>query len=135
MRISDWSSDVCSSDLVTPNALMPEGYQALSRHAQRLSVNFRFEEGSASLDNKAQQDLGRVLAYIKQHDKLDRRVTLVGFGDAKDAPARADLLSRMRAMAVRRALVNPGVALREVPGCGVLPPVAAHRADQGRERN
>ncbi|MGX0891348.1 phosphate transport system substrate-binding protein [Pseudomonas sp. ADAK2 TE3594] len=30
---------------VTPNALMPEGYQALSRHAQRLTVNFRFEEG------------------------------------------------------------------------------------------
>ncbi len=27
---------------VTPNALMPEGYQALSRHAQRLTVNFSF---------------------------------------------------------------------------------------------
>ncbi|MGH8333649.1 MAG: phosphate ABC transporter substrate-binding protein, partial [Pseudomonas sp.] len=51
---------------VTPNALMPEGYQALSRHAQRLTVNFRFEEGSATLDNKARQDLWRVLDYIKQ---------------------------------------------------------------------
>jgi phosphate transport system substrate-binding protein len=28
-------------------------------------VNFRFEEGSASLDNKAHQDLQRVLDYIK----------------------------------------------------------------------
>ncbi|WP_339490642.1 phosphate ABC transporter substrate-binding/OmpA family protein [Pseudomonas rhizophila] len=120
---------------VTPNALMPEGYQALSRHAQRLSVNFRFEEGSASLDNKAQQDLGRVLAYIKQHDKLDRRVTLVGFGDAKDDPARADLLSRLRAMAVRRELVKHGVALREVRGFGALMPVAANSEDEGRVRN
>ena len=120
---------------VTPNALMPEGYQALSRHAQRLTVNFRFEEGSASLDNKAHQDLGRVLDYIKQHGKTDRRVTLVGFGDAKDDPARADLLSKLRAMAVRRELVKYGVALREVRGFGALMPVAANSEDEGRVRN
>jgi phosphate transport system substrate-binding protein len=62
---------------VSPNALMPEGYQALSRHAQRLSVNFRFEEGSATLDNKARQDLRRVLDYIKQQDKDARRKILL----------------------------------------------------------
>jgi phosphate transport system substrate-binding protein len=120
---------------VTPNALMPEGYQALSRHAQRLTVNFRFEEGSASLDSKAHQDLGRVLDYIKQHGKLDRRVTLVGFGDLKDDPARADLLSKLRAMAVRRELVKYGVTLREVRGFGALMPVAANNEDEGRVRN
>ncbi|KHK63198.1 MULTISPECIES: substrate-binding domain-containing protein [Pseudomonas] len=120
---------------VVPNALMPEGYQALSRHAQRLTVNFRFEEGSASLDSKAQQDLGRVLDYIKQHGKADRRVTLVGFGDLKDDPARADLLSRLRAMAVRRELVKYGVTLREVRGFGALMPVAANSEDEGRVRN
>ncbi|WP_434673977.1 substrate-binding domain-containing protein [Pseudomonas sp. R1-15] len=120
---------------VTPNALMPEGYQALSRHAQRLTVNFRFEEGSASLDNKAHQDLGRVLDYIRQHGKLDRRVTLVGFGDLKDDPARADLLSKLRAMAVRRELVKYGVTLREVRGFGALMPVAANNEDEGRVRN
>jgi phosphate transport system substrate-binding protein len=68
-------------------------------------VNFRFEEGSASLDNKARQDL-RVLDYIKRHAKTERAVTLVGFGDEKDDPARADLLSKLRAMAVRRELVK-----------------------------
>ncbi|MFU2329118.1 substrate-binding domain-containing protein [Pseudomonas sp. NFX98] len=120
---------------VTPNALMPEGYQALSRHAQRLSVNFRFEEGSANLDNKARQDLSRVLDYIEQNDKTDRRVTLVGFGDAKDDPARADLLSKLRAMAVRRELVKSGVVLREIRGFGAVMPVAANSADEGRIRN
>lgn len=120
---------------VMPNALMPEGYQALSRHAQRLTVNFRFEEGSASLDNKAHQDLGRVLDYIRQHGKLDRRVTLVGFGDLKDDPARADLLSKLRAMAVRRELFKYGVTLREVRGFGALMPVAANNEDEGRVRN
>jgi phosphate transport system substrate-binding protein len=120
---------------VTPNALMPEGYQALSRQAQRLTVNFRFAEGSANLDNKAHQDLARVLDYIKRHGKSDRRVTLVGFGDAKDDPTRADLLSKLRAMAVRRELVKSGVALREVRGFGALMPVAANNEDEGRVRN
>ncbi|MGE8065887.1 substrate-binding domain-containing protein [Pseudomonas sp. NPDC089569] len=120
---------------VTPHVLMPEGYQGLSRHAQRLTVNFRFEEGSASLDNKARQDLSRVLDYIKQHDKTDRQVTLVGFGDAKSDPARADLLSKLRAMAVRRELVKNGVVLREVRGFGAEMPVAANSADEGRIKN
>lgn len=120
---------------VTPNALMPEGYQALSRHAQRLSVNFRFEEGSATLDNKARQDLSRVLDYIKQRDKANRQVTLVGFGDAKSDPARADLLSKLRAMAVRRELVKSGVVLREIRGFGAEMPVAANSADEGRIKN
>lgn len=120
---------------VAPNALMPEGYQSLSRHAQRLTVNFRFEEGSASLDNKARQDLARVFDYIKRQDKSDRAVTLVGFGDAKDDPARADLLSKLRAMAVRRELVKNGVVLREVRGFGALMPVATNSADEGRIKN
>ena len=120
---------------VTPNALMPEGYQSLSRHAQRLTVNFRFEEGSANLDNKARQDLARVLDYIKRHDKTERAVTLVGFGDEKDDPARADLLSKLRAMAVRRELVKNGVVLREVRGFGAQMPVATNSADEGRIKN
>ena len=120
---------------VTPNALMPEGYQALSRHAQRLTVNFRFEEGSATLDNKARQDLSRMLDYIKQRDKTNRQVTLVGFGDAKTDPARADLLSKLRAMAVRRELVKRGVVFREIRGFGAEMPVAANSADEGRIKN
>ncbi|MHC8318848.1 phosphate ABC transporter substrate-binding/OmpA family protein [Pseudomonas sp. LB3P31] len=120
---------------VVPNALMPEGYQALSRHAQRLTVNFRFEEGSATLDNKALQDLSRVLDYIKQRDKADRQVTLVGFGDAKTDPARADLLSKLRAMAVRRELAKSGVVFREIRGFGAQMPVAANSADEGRIKN
>jgi phosphate transport system substrate-binding protein len=120
---------------VMPNALMPEGYQALSRHAQRLTVNFRFEEGSATLDNKARQDLSRVFDYIQQRDKTNRQVTLVGFGDAKTDPARADLLSKLRAMAVRRELVKRGVVFREIRGFGAEMPVAANSADEGRIKN
>ena len=120
---------------VEPRASMPEDYQAIARDAQRLSVNFRFEEGSASLDNKARQDLRRVVAYLKGHDKLDKQVTLVGFGDAKNDPQRAALLSKLRAMAVRRELVKNGVVLKEIRGFGAQMPVAANTADEGRIKN
>ncbi|PQZ91296.1 MULTISPECIES: substrate-binding domain-containing protein [Pseudomonas] len=120
---------------VEPRPSMPEDYQAIARNAQRLTVNFRFEEGSASLDNKARQDLQRVVAYLKSHDKLDKQVTLVGFGDAKNDPQRAALLSKLRGMAVRRELVKSGVVLRDIRGFGAQMPVAANTADEGRIKN
>ncbi|KAA0943807.1 MULTISPECIES: phosphate ABC transporter substrate-binding/OmpA family protein [unclassified Pseudomonas] len=120
---------------VEPRVAMPEGYQAIARQAQRLTVNFRFEEGSASLDSKARQDLMRVLAYLRSHGKLDKQVTLVGFGDAKNDPQRAALLSKLRAMAVRRELVKSGVVLRDISGFGAQMPVAANTADEGRIKN
>ncbi|MEE1924826.1 phosphate ABC transporter substrate-binding/OmpA family protein [Pseudomonas sp. 148P] len=114
---------------------MPPSYRRLSAEAQRLSVNFRFQEGSATLDNKALRDVQRVVEYLKQNRKLDRKVVLVGFGDAKDDARRADLLSRLRAMAVRRELVREGVVLRDVIGLGAELPVAANTDAQGRIRN
>lgn len=114
---------------------MPEAYRSLARQAQRLTVNFRFEEGSASLDNKAREDLRRVVDYLRQHNKLDRRVTLVGFGDAKSDPQRAALLSKLRAMALRRELIKGGVVLRDIQAVGAQMPVAANNLDEGRFRN
>ena len=62
-------------------------------------------------------------------------VTLVGFGDAKNDPQRAALLSKLRAMAVRRELVRSGVVLRDIRGFGAQMPVAANTADEGRIKN
>jgi phosphate transport system substrate-binding protein len=118
---------------VQPSAGMPAQYLALTRDAQRLSVNFRFAQGSARLDNKALLDVQRVVHYLKQSGKP--YVTLVGFGDAKTDPQRALLLSRLRAMAVRREMLKAGVALRDILGLGDQMPVAANDADDGRQKN
>ncbi len=56
---------------------MPMAYRQLANEASRLTVNFRFEEGSAVLDNKAQRDLQRLAAYLAAHDKLQERAVLV----------------------------------------------------------
>lgn len=120
---------------VAADAQMPAEYQQLAKQAQRLSVNFRFQEGSATLDNKAHRDLQRVLDYLKQHDKLQDKVVLVGFGDPKSDPERAELLSKLRAMAVRRELAKQGVLFREITGMGSELPVAANDQNNGRIRN
>ncbi|MCD5970896.1 substrate-binding domain-containing protein [Pseudomonas quasicaspiana] len=120
---------------VQATAQMPSEYQTLTREAERLSVNFRFAQGSAKLDNKALLDVQRVADYLKQHGKLDQRVTLVGFGDAKSDPQRAQLLSRLRAMAVRRELMKSNITLRDVVGFGDEMPVAANDLDDGRIKN
>ncbi|WP_068826960.1 phosphate ABC transporter substrate-binding/OmpA family protein [Pseudomonas sp. BMS12] len=120
---------------VTASQKMPEDYRKLANEAQRLSVNFRFQEGSATLDNKAQRDIGRVLDYLEEHDKLRSKVVLVGFGDVKSDPERAALLSKLRAMAVRRDLSKGGVIFREITGLGEQMPVAANDGDDGRLKN
>ena len=120
---------------VLPTAQMPAEYQALTRQAERLSVNFRFAQGSARLDGKAQLDLKRVADYLKSHERQDQRVTLVGFGDTKEDPARATLLSKLRAMAVRRELMKNGVNPNDILGFGDEMPVAANDVDDGRIKN
>jgi phosphate transport system substrate-binding protein len=120
---------------VRATAQMPAEYQSLTRDSERLSVNFRFAQGSATLDNKARLDIKRVVDYLKANDKLDSKVTLAGFGDAKSDPARAQLLSKLRAMAVRRELLKSQVILRDVRGFGDEMPVATNDADEGRIKN
>ena len=119
----------------SPQADLPPRYRHLLSEARRLSVNFRFQEGSATLDNKALRDIERLADYLRQNRKLDGKVVLVGFGDAKDDARRADLLSRLRAMAVRRELARHEVTLRDVIGLGAELPVAANTDTQGRIRN
>lgn len=114
---------------------MPEDYRVLAQQAQRLNVNFRFRQGSATLDNKAQYDVERVAQYLKETDKLYRKVVLVGFGDPKEDPARAQLLSRLRAQMVSIALGHGGVMPKATLGFGDELPVAANSADEGRKKN
>lgn len=62
-------------------------------------------------------------------------MVLVGFGDTKADTARAELLSKLRAMAVRRELNKGGVIFRDIIGLGDELPVAANSGDDGRIKN
>lgn len=120
---------------VAPADGMPDAYKALASGAHRLSINLRFKEDSAKLDSKSEQDMPRVIDYLKRQNKLAKQVVLVGFGDAKTDPARAALLSKLRAMAVSRQLGKAGVSVRDVLSLGDALPVAGNDSDAGRLKN
>ncbi|WP_096087773.1 substrate-binding domain-containing protein [Agaribacterium haliotis] len=112
----------------------PKAYQQLANIADRLSINFRFDAGSAKLDNRAKRDIQRLVDFMKQDTNKDLRIQLVGFGDLKQSPERAILLSKLRASAVQSALHKNGISTLPVAGFGSVKPVASQEA-QGRTKN
>ena len=96
----------------------PDEYQQLSRHAERLSINFRFKPGDSKLDNKAQQDILRVGTFLRTHNTANLKIQLVGFSDSKASDQRAEVLSRLRASAVKIALFRMGISSESVLGYG-----------------
>lgn len=120
---------------VNASSQLPALYKELAHQAKRLTVNFRFQEGSVSLDNKAQRDIGRVLEYLQSEQKMHRKVVLVGFGDPKNDATRAAILSKWRAQVVRRELSKDDVLIENLLGFGGEMPVASNDADEGRSKN
>ncbi len=120
---------------VKPAINMPTEYQELARSARRLSTTFRFAEGSTELDAKAVRDIERVVDYLKSHDKVDGKVTLVGFGDPASKDEHSLLISRLRAITVQRHLSRAGLLVRDNLGMGDIMPVASNDTEEGRIRN
>lgn len=113
----------------------PESYKNLAENAKRLSVNFRFAEGSPQLDNKAYRDLARLVDYMKQSENRHARLYLVGFSDAGTGAFQDELLSRYRALAVRGVLLRQNVMVAGSFGLGSFMPVAANDHDENKLKN
>jgi len=113
---------------------VPESYASVVRNAERLSINFRFKPGSAKLDNKAQQDILRLVDYVSNIKGLGKRIQLIGFGDQKSRRSRELVLSQMRALAVKSALHKRSITSETVLGFGSWLPVASH-SESGKLKN
>ena len=103
---------------------LPDDYLQMVQGAKRLSINFRFQEGSAQLDNKALKDIQR-LAYFIREQGAESQLLLIGFGDKRKNESRSKLLSKLRAMAVRRELARLGIYPHKTTGYGDFNPVAS----------
>ncbi len=112
----------------------PREYLEVTQSASRLSVNFRFAQGSATLDNKAQQDIQRLVAFMARDENQGKRITLVGFGDEKQTESRAIVLSKLRAVAVKSELRKQGISTEPVRGFGAYLPVASNTG-KGKIKN
>lgn len=112
---------------------LPADFRQLTETNQRLTLNFRFKQGSAKLDNRALRDIQRLVKFIEQNP--DKKLVLIGFGDYKKNHERSKLLSKLRAMAVRRELVRQGVYPKANHGYGENMPVANNQVEAGRFKN
>ncbi|WP_370979363.1 substrate-binding domain-containing protein [Agaribacterium sp. ZY112] len=112
----------------------PQVYRDLAELGDRLSINFRFDSGSAKLDNRAKRDIQRLVEFIQKPENKDKSIQLVGFGDMKQTQERAVLLSKLRANTIKSALHKKGVSSLAVAGFGAVKPVASQEA-QGRTKN
>jgi phosphate transport system substrate-binding protein len=113
----------------------PDEYQVLTRNAERLSLDFRFVNGDLDLDDKAQQDLDRVVSLLADQGG-GKQIMLFGFTDDTGVTKEVDqAVSLNRARIVERLFIQRGVKPAVVQGFGSDLPVAPNDTAEGREKN
>ncbi len=112
---------------------LPPKYISTVKDAQRLSLNFRFNSGTFTLDNKAERDLERLIQFFEAHP--GKQAMLIGFSDSIGETAGNQALSLQRAKAVEKALLARGINIQRTVGLGEMAPIASNQTKIGRERN
>jgi len=114
----------------------PEEYRQLVENAQRLSLNIRFREGKAYMDNKAMHDVERLINFMKKPDNQKKRLMLFGFSDSHEVTSYYSLnLSIDRVDAVADKLLRYDLEADRVRGYGEEVPVSSNETEPGRIRN
>lgn len=111
-------------------------YRSLVAGARRLSLNFRFGEGAAVLDNKAVEDIERLARFMAAPRQGNHELLLIGFADRSETtPYLALSLSNDRVDLVAAELRAKGLRVARQRGLGQIAPVASNDTLQGRLRN
>jgi phosphate transport system substrate-binding protein len=120
------------SAAATSSTAVPADYRRLTSGYDRLSLDFRFREGSSQLDNKAVADLARVVTFVTDLHYNGDNLVLLGFNDSKEA---TENLSKARADAVAQQFEQRGVKASTVMGLGSQIAVASNDTPEGRQKN
>jgi phosphate transport system substrate-binding protein len=113
----------------------PPAYVRLTTGARRLSSTFRFEPGSSSFDSRAQNDLDRVVGFLRDNDLNGAGIRVLGYADAIGGKAVNQQLSVDRATQVAHAFAQRGIVGVTIAGMGSALPVADNGSEEGRRRN
>lgn len=115
------------------NNFYPEEMRSLTARSQRLSINFRFKDGSDELDTKSISDLDRLVKYVEIN--APKRVQLFGFSDSEGDKAQNIELSLRRAKVVEQHLIARGIYPLVARGMGEEAPLASSKSEEGRRMN
>jgi phosphate transport system substrate-binding protein len=124
--------NVSAAAAAASSTAVPADYRRLTTGYDRLSLDFRFREGSSQLDNKAVADLARVITFVTDLHYSGDNLVLLGFNDSKEA---TDNLSKARADAVAQQFKERGVKASKVMGFGSQIAVASNDTPEGRQKN
>jgi len=114
----------------------PEEYSQFVKNAKRMSLNIRFDQGSAILDRKAQRDMDRILHFMAQPENKHAKLLLFGFADTNEAvPLYSIGLSNQRVDSVADVLVKKGIRVTRSRGYGSVLAVADNDSEVGRYKN
>lgn len=115
------------------NAGLIRQYTETIKDSERLSVNFRFKNNQAELDNRGMRDLDRMIDYLKE--AMGKKIILVGFADDSGEYEYNRVLALERAETVAKDLRTRGIAVNGVISAGEELPVASNTTAEGREKN
>lgn len=108
-------------------------YLAMTKDAERLSLNFHFLSGRIELDIKGIHDISRVVNYIEANPA--KKILLLGFTDSKGKKVWNEMLSVKRAELVAQRLREYGIVASTIKGFGESMPIANNDIEFGRNRN
>jgi phosphate transport system substrate-binding protein len=124
--------NVSAAAAAASSTAVPADYRRLTSGYDRLSLDFRFREGSSQLDNKAVADLARVVTFVTDLHYSGDNLVLLGFNDSKEA---TENLSKARADVVAQQFEQRGVKASTVVGFGSQIAVASNDTPEGRQKN
>lgn len=110
-------------------------YKEAVRNACRMSIDFRFDSGTAQLDTRGLRDLQRLVTLMGRPESASRSLVLLGFSDGKGSRADNIALSQDRANTVQQQLTARGLHIDGVHVFGPDMPVADDSTPEGRQRN
>ncbi len=109
--------------------------------SERLSLTFRFINGTSELDNRAQGDISRLANMIRGGEFDNKQILILGFTDNIGSEAEKARFSQARAELVRESIINATGAsnlgnVKITPvGYGSTSPLACNKTETGQYTN
>ncbi len=109
-------------------------YADAVKGACRVSIDFRFEQGTARLDTRALGDLTRLVVLMGRPELLGRGLLLLGFSDGTGTRTETVVASQQLAAVVGRQLQARGLHVDAARGMGAQG-LGDDATEEGRERS
>ena len=112
----------------------PPAYLAATENAKRLPTTLHFTSGSTQADERAVEDIKRIIKILAKPENRKKTVLLIGFTDNKGNPNQNIHLSIQRAQSIGTEFAKFGVSAETI-GIGQALPIATNATAAGQNKN